>query len=502
MTQGPPGSREEGQALVIIAIGLAVLFAALSFVIDWGYGLSQRRVMTNAAQSGALAAGKMLATSVVVASGQILFNRTQEAVYCEVKRFVAANRGFSVSGATYSLIVEYGDGASPPNWTTSSSAACPAVGGTAVPASARYVRVVSQVTYPSLVASTLGQPSLTAAASARTRLVGTPPTGRGPNWPMIRHYDPADFQGSSCGNPCNPDAVPPVSFWSTQGNEPNMVYGNFKGQTDFSRYSSRHYPSVVPSLLASWDQSGSAQASPTTPLKADRSGNCSGGLWDTAGGEAPQQQNKQCSIPNWFSYAFQGRLSLFSDWSAPTTGPEAPSPLGARPSVCPPSAYITAPSCGNDRLGDWVETTSGNLGQNNSDLMRQRIQAYGRITPFSDNQVKGAPAGTVYGKALVILVHLWDCAETYDGNAPAGSRWSLVPGADGDCTRVPQTGNTPTPDRLHLFSVAPFTFYEGLVDTSSIKGFWGGAFGDPDDCPSGTCELNPLSNAAFLVADQ
>jgi len=54
-------------------------------------------------------------------------------------------------------------------------------------------------------------------------------------------------------------------------------------------------------------------------------------------------------------------------------------------------------------------------------------------------------------------------------------------------------------NRVHLFAVAPSTFYKTLVNNASIQGFWGGAFGDASSCPS--CTLNPLSNSAYLVGD-
>jgi hypothetical protein len=495
-----PLRSDEGQALIVVAAAFAILLGAVSFGVDWGYALAQRRFMTNAAQAGALAGGRMLATSVVVAGGSPIFNRSQEELYCEVLRYASANRSAGVGGASYRVVVEYGDTSSPTVWTESATSTCPPAASDPVPADTRYIRVSSEVSYPSLLAAIAGHPTMTASGSARSRVAGATVVAGGKEWPMVRHFDPTEFQGNSCGNPCNPDSVPPVTFWST-GNEPNMVYGNFKGQVDLSRYSSRSAPSLVPSLLTGWDQSGSAQAVPATALKTDMSGNCSGGLWDTAGGENPSQANKQCSIPNWFFYPFQGDLSLSTDHTTAVGGQEPPSTLGARPSVCPAPSYVVAPSCDSPGIGDWVETASGNLGSNNSDLMRQRIHNTGKTTPFSDNQVSGASPGTTYGKALVVQVYLWDCAETFTSSASAGQQWSLIAGTGGDCADIPQTGNTPTPDRVHLFAIAPFTFYEGLVSTSVIKGYWGGAFGDPDSCPSGSCELNPLSNTTFLVAD-
>jgi hypothetical protein len=60
---------------------------------------------------------------------------------------------------------------------------------------------------------------------------------------------------------------------------------------------------------------------------------------------------------------------------------------------------------------------------------------------------------------------------------------------------------------VHLLTVAPFTFYRGLVDSNSIKGFWGGLVVDPTVCqrdPSapGCGTLGLFANGVFLVADR
>ena len=73
-------SGEQGQALVVIALALVVLIAALSFGIDWGYAMAQRRVMQNAADAAALGAGKFVATSVVELNGAPAFSVTQQAI--------------------------------------------------------------------------------------------------------------------------------------------------------------------------------------------------------------------------------------------------------------------------------------------------------------------------------------------------------------------------------------------------------------------------------------
>jgi len=371
-----------------------------------------------------------------------------------------------------------------------------------IPANTIYVRAMTSTTYQSLFGAATGQPQLTAAASARVRLSGTPVPLSGPVWPMVRHYNPAEYNVSCPPGNCDPTTIAPLTFWSPSASD--VVYGNFKGLIDFSRNSSRYAPTLTAQLLSQWDRSGSLSAAPPTAPKADTSGNC-GGPWDTAGGEDPQNQDKQCSIPNWYYYAFQGALGLDSSWSGGSlpAGQEPPSALTTR-SVCQAGQIPDpAPSCTSPSHGDWIETAGGNVGSNMSANMTARIAADGRwIDGTSNKTVQNGPnKGNQYGKALTILVYLWDCAEHFDSSASPGSQWSLIlpPRGPADCSQIPATGNTPTPDRVHVFTVAPFTFYAGLVTSSAIEGYWGGMFGDPAACQS--CALNPLANTAFLIPD-
>jgi hypothetical protein len=108
-----------------------------------------------------------------------------------------------------------------------------------------------------------------------------------------------------------------------------------------------------------------------------------------------------------------------------------------------------------------------------------------------------------HGKALTVDVFLWDCAEDYNGGT-----WALLGATQNatDCAKLGNTGNkiigtnnTGDVERVHLFAVAPFTFYRALVNNASIQGYWGGSFGDASSCPS--CTLNPFSNSAYLISD-
>lgn len=502
--------------MIVVALAAVVLLGALALAVDWGYGLTQRRVMQTSADAAALAVGRYLATSVLEINGEIAFIVSQ-ADACEVAReYVEANRPFAPSAGDYGFTLQFGSG-DPIAWTPiSPTGGCASAPATAVPAATRYVRVTSTVTYPSLVSGVLGFPTTHAAASARAKIVGSQAPANGPVWPMVRHYDADDFNTTCVGgpDPCDPLEVDPFTFWSP--NEENVVYGNFKGMVDLSRDSSRFYPTPVEQLIDEWDTSGSAP----NPLKADVSGNCPAG-WDTKGGEDPQNANKQCSIPNWFYYSFGGALSLDRPWLTDATAPqEPPDPLVPRKVCDPGQRPLQAPSCpdpsipgsSDKTVGDWVETAGGNVGSNESDAMLRRIREEGSLNaPFSDRPIDPKkPDGEKFGRGLVVLIYLWDCAESYSSSDPATSQWDLIipdkgPGK-GDCSQIGKSGNEPTPDRVHLFTAAPFTFYEGLVSSQTIKGFWGGAWGTSLDCATWTgdepmCAVNPLANSAVLIAD-
>lgn len=506
---------DEGQAIVVVALAVVVLLGALALALDWGYGFTQRRVAQNAADAAAIAAGRALATSTALVNGAIVFTVTQEQLFCVAETYADDNRRALVpGGSTEVLVLQLGDDARSTHWTDVPPGACPAATtGTEVPRNTIYVRAIDATSYRSLVASVVGQPEIRALASAKVRIAGVQDPVHLPVWPMVRHYDPTDFDiGKQCGNPCDPTSLggDPVTFWSSSGSLKNMVYGQFKGLVDYSRYSTR-YPSAsqVPQLLAAWDGSGSPEAVPPTPRKTDQSGKC-GGAWDTLGDSDPSTNDKQCSIPNWAYYTFRGTVSLTGDWSASVPGgQEIPTGVGSRnKTVCADGARpagLVAPSCavGAFGEGDWIETAFGNLGDNVSANLTAYIEQHGVTTPYSELPVPGHAKAT-YGKSAVIWVYLWDCAETFNGSKPAGDRWSIVSTPKGDCSQINDGAGIPTLDRVHVFSGAPFTFYQGLVSTNLIQGFWGGAFGDPAACQADPdrCQApNAFNNTAFFVAD-
>ncbi len=515
--------------MIVVGLAMVVLLGALALGLDWGYGLTQRRVMQNAADGASLAAGKQLAVSVIAIPGagnstNYVFSTTQESVYCKAKSIADANLSFGAAAITLGL--EFGTVSNPgnpatwdpPTWRTfAGSTSCPAstTVTTQVDPSTRFVRVTSAESYASIYGSVAGSATLTAAASARTRLTGTPiPTQAGPTWPMVRHYDPTDFandctQGSTCSDPTR---AAPKTFWSASDNW--TVYGNFKGATDLSKYST-YYP-YAPGSGTNIQQ---LLANPDTGTKLDKAGGSCAPTWNATGNATPSNHDNTCDIPNWFYYPFGGTLGLDTPWGTAgkplPLGQSATVALGNRPSICPVPSFITAPSCGTgkDKLGDWVEVAGGDIGSNFGALMRQRIDDFGTINDYSglpypnrnQNCVDpGLPTeSNCYGKALTVEVYLWDCAEDFNGGT-----WALIGRTRNasDCADLGNTGNkilgtnnTGDVGRVHLFAIAPFTFYRSLVNNSSIQGFWGGTFGNASSCPS--CTLNPFANSAFLVGD-
>ena len=546
MRSGGFRRHEEGQVLVVVALAAVVLIAALALALDTGYGLTQRRVMQNAADAGALGAARLLASNVVATSQGSIFTVYERQVYCTALAYADDNRAFRPANPTETVTVEWSaTGAAASFVALSNTTNCGDPASTAsgpfVDPSARFILVRSDVQYRGLVAQVSGQPAISAGATGVARITGAPVPSLGPSWPMVRHFNAGDFT-ASCGNPCNPTTVDPVVFWDS--NDQNIVYNSFMGLIDPSRFSPNEHrtagqpscngvttaggsASCVPQLITAWDQTGAAPTGKPALFGGSACGQSSGnavqppaanGFWYTNGNENSQSYEKDCSILNWFGYLFHGQLALDSSWSSVAFNGgsewrEQPSALSGTRSSCTQAAGIglPAPSCagGSSGLGDWVEAAhTGNVGNNIATPLQWYIDTYGRVDPvYSSLPVSNGNGAPLYGKYVVILVYLWDCAETYTPGNAAGSRWSLTrPRRGSDCSSM-QNGNDINSqdniDRVHLFSVAPFTFYRGLVDSNSIKGFWGGLISDPGNCatnPSAPgCALNEFSNGIFLV---
>jgi hypothetical protein len=482
---------EEGQALAIAAAGAFVLTLALALTIDAGYGFLQRRIAQNEADKVALEVGRLLATSTDKSGSTIHFRVTQGAA-CTLAQAVNARDQRPtpqvITGTTLALTFESPSG-------SIVKRQCPNTINTLVPQSTRSVRVEISLTYKTLLASVLGRQLQTVGATSRVAVAGAPytvdpvlanssvsaqqyaglahsATAVFRTWPLTRFFQSADFGGQACGPLCDPATVAPMRF-ATGGVRSSGVQ-----LLDLSRNSSRT-PAigvVVGQLLTDAGSAGTA------------------------------------TLADQFATPFDGALGLNTDWadSPPRpTGQPAPPTFKGR-TACSQAVSVwpwrdadqqrvpPRPSCpsGEETRGDWIETVNSAIDPGMVQSIQALIASQGGLFPYSGAKVpsmwpggtSSPNAGKTFGRAAVVWIYLWDCAQQFDGG-----KWQSV----GNCA-------TDRPDRVHLFSVVPVTFYAGLVSNDAIEGYWGGSFVDPDRCqtvPASCPPLTPVANSAFLVAE-
>src|SRR5881296_1426813 len=131
-------SSDQGQALIVVALCIAVLIGGLALAVDWGYAMVERRGMQSLADASAMGAGKRLATAVTKVNGAIQFSVTQEQTWCAADQYanpLDLKRSFAPSTTTNQLALFYGDGSSPTVWTTGATTC---TGSTEVPPSTIY----------------------------------------------------------------------------------------------------------------------------------------------------------------------------------------------------------------------------------------------------------------------------------------------------------------------------------------------------------------------------
>jgi Flp pilus assembly protein TadG len=202
--------KESGQAIVILALAVVVLFAFAALAIDAGNAYTERRETQNAADAAALAGARQLALECAAGSGA-----NEADVQQSIDQMVAVNNPGASARAYF--INESGQ---------KSACAVGACGGVVCGCSAnRMTGVEVEVTgsTPSFFAGLIGQNELTAVASARARYgpVATLNTGV---YPYTRQM---------------PDANNPIvynqrvalriidDFGRCQGGQCNVAPGNF-----------------------------------------------------------------------------------------------------------------------------------------------------------------------------------------------------------------------------------------------------------------------------------
>ena len=508
--------REEGQALVIVGLAMMALLGAVALAVDWGFGYATRREMQNDADSAALTAGRRV-VSTFEARSSPSFEATQEEVCKEV---ALATR--TPSATVEIALFSDANVRDPASWAKISTANCGAGAGLPIPPDTVFVRARATVMYPSLF-NVVTRGPMTVGASARVRLTsgavirplllpaaagprarnvgdglsGSTTEPNAPIWPIMLRFNASTFTSDACGRFCD-EPGREIELWANGAPQMGAVLVTFAHQ-------STRQPNVH-QLITESDFTGAAapeDGRPWTGLRTNTSttSSCSNGSWDTKGGA----DARTCDLPNWFHYGFRGSVSLGTDWGRDPwrayANDQRPSALStARSSCAAAQPYVPTRSCdkrrSTSRLGDWVETADGVPDMNMALRMHEFIRQYGRDTVASVTRV--------LGKALVVNVFLWDCAERFsDGN------WTLQ-GTSVSCSQFSVDPSASSDFRVHAFTVVPLTFYEGLIDESrmTIKAFWGDAFGDAGDCQrsqnwsSSACALNPLMNSAFLVPDE
>lgn len=492
---------ESGQALVIAAMGAFVLAAALVLTIDWGYALLQRRIAQNDADKVALAVGRLLATSVAPYQGDSLrFAKTGSSAFrvenlthrelCTValdaQQRDPKRTTLALVSSSLWLDFERWDPDSPSPNTVRAN--CASAQSRSVDWRTTTVRVRIERRYKALYAGLLRQSDVFVGATARAALTGAPFTADSAEaalpanptqadyadlarsavavrrtWPIVRRYSELELAGRRpCGPTCDPrTAATPFRFARDGLLESNVQF------IDLSRDSSR---------------------TPREQL-------------------ITEPEAATASLADGFDQPFGGVLGLDTDWDklAPIGWDEVIPPSPSRNAcndlprwllgVDSGGDEVPPPSCQVNTRGDWVETYQSDLvGSDLVNRMRTLIQTAGVTTQYSGMQIptavssRNGGSGTQFGKAVVVWVYFWDCGQDFDEGA---QRWT------GSCS-------TSQDDRVHLFTVVPITFYEGLVTTRAIEGYWGGGFVDPGRCQTapGSCPtITALANSAFLVAD-
>jgi hypothetical protein len=490
---------EGGQALAIAAAGAFVLAVALALTIDWGYALVQRRIAQNDADKVAMEVGRLLTTSVGLQNTAVSFrvagknttSVTKQKPLTHVEACAAAVSAYqrdrstpATNPAIWLDFERWSAGSSSLEPTSYVRANCAKPKTVSVGAETTTVRVRVEFRYKPIFASLLRQPAVVVGATSRVALAGAPYTidlvdraalGPGPisqedyalleqsasavvrTWPLVRRYNVSDLSTKRpCGPPCDPTTATPLEFVSSSTGKVTVL--------DLSRQSSH---GAVDQLIT--------------------------------------QPQAGTSLADWFADGFGGVLGLETKWGplrTPTQNAAPPLEVDRNNNMCRnvPAWLAPPPSCQPDLAGgdestrgDWIETIPANSISMSSVVgdMHALMQTSGTTTAYSSKAIPSA-GGRTYGRALVVWIYLWDCAQEFQSGQQSG-QWDDI-----SCSSTADT------NRVHLFSVIPVTFYEGLVTNTSIKGYWGGNFVDAGRCRAapGSCPaLTPLANSAFLVAD-
>jgi hypothetical protein len=435
-------------ALMIV---FGVIFGTGAVVVDLGYGMGQQTITQSAADAGAMAGTKVLASSVV-SSPPVVYLAADDDVNTKATNFANYNQA---GGHTPIAAVEYviwsgsystGTCPTTPPGLTSTAARSFTTGsnfaalgtqppGTvwnrvpSVPNDTCALRVYTSVTYNSIFAEIppISIPQQTVRASATARVFpAKEPTTITNTWP-ITHWE-GDVCPYTPGSPC--------SFWGNSG-------GNFKQLVNFSEDS----PVAAKVNPPVWNLQHMDDYDHTFP--GTNQANPNEDDWD-----------------NWFLFGFHGQLNV----SHPNCSTLTPSNQ---------STWNLA-GCKNSR----VERYGGNHGSNIAQDIYAYIDGCDKNGPWNgpgNNPCSVSPGGysklkanaegfdSSIGHYVTMHVFLWKYAEN-NLNSTTDLGATLTLGS---------TGNT---DRIILDDVQCFRFGDGqdqngktiknVLNSSSVEGYW------------------------------
>ena len=446
--------------IVFLALLMAsgVLFGTGALVVDVGYGMGQQAVMQNSADAAALAAAKILASSVGNTDPYVLYVASDSQVNATAMQFATYNRSGTTAAMhpTYATAVEYlkWDGStcvpfSPPYVTVGSTPGLvpggapyplalsnPAELGN-IPPDTCAVRVYAKVTYDAMLAHVppinAAQESATATATAQV-LPAQIDASRG-LWPTTHWVgDRTD--------PFKP-GDPPVTFWDS--NEKGFKSGDWKLLVDLSRYSALVYPTQLrPQVIVAYDHTSDS----VTPHAS----------WGNT--------TEKADLNYWFKNGWAGKLKSDDGHCSKLD-----------PKNLPSTWNLT--NCTNSRLEVYPH---GDGGANVSDPMRQYID-----NPANTEGVDTSGQG--FGKYATLQVFLWRYGEIdIDVTTNNSSRlWDgFQPGDKNDGGKI---------QRVIVDQVKCFRFYDGTVDGSQASGYY-------VSCPSNTPTPGggrPTADANFVA---
>lgn len=433
--------------IIFIAMLMAtgVMFGTMALVLDLGFDMGQQGAMQNAADAGALAGARLLASSVG-STNPINYVVSDNDVHNAVVQFATYNRVLPTPppnptpgpflSATYETAVEYlpwngstcvsrnADGTiyRTGTYTAQSTAALVAtLGGTvntlpasqlgSVPSNTCGLRVWVRMTHSGMFALAgcaatptpvptpgptptpcpVGARQEQESASAAARVFSAPPPTTFSNvWPITRWLG-----APGCSFALN---SPPCTFWDSQG-PPN---GPFKLMVDLSRYSNLVYPN------------------PLRPQHIDDYDHIYPG----------NSTNRQTDLGNWLRNGWNGQLNV----------------ADSRCSVNN-TAILQFANCTNSRL----EVYNGTLGSNVGDNMRTFIAAHAEGVDTSSMNL---------GRFVTMHVFLWRYGEADIDTSTdvASTLWT--------------SGSSASIQRVILDQVRCFRFFEQTVSNSQANGYY------------------------------